>query len=76
MLTNGLFAMPDLAKSGGGHPSSTVPGITKMFATNLDGVFHVFQAAARHMTERRGRRQVRPAGRDLEPRLAVRHRAQ
>src|SRR3954454_18444464 len=24
----------------------------KMFATNLDGVFHVFQAAARHMTER------------------------
>ena len=24
----------------------------KMFATNLDGVIHVFQAAARHMTER------------------------
>jgi NAD(P)-dependent dehydrogenase (short-subunit alcohol dehydrogenase family) len=24
----------------------------KMFATNLDGVFHVFQATARHMTER------------------------
>jgi NAD(P)-dependent dehydrogenase (short-subunit alcohol dehydrogenase family) len=24
----------------------------KMFATNLDGVFHVFQAAAKHMTER------------------------
>jgi NAD(P)-dependent dehydrogenase (short-subunit alcohol dehydrogenase family) len=24
----------------------------KMFATNLDGVFHVFQAAARHMTDR------------------------
>ena len=24
----------------------------RMFATNLDGVFHVFQAAARHMTER------------------------
>ena len=24
----------------------------KMFATNLDGVFHVFQIAARHMTER------------------------
>jgi NAD(P)-dependent dehydrogenase (short-subunit alcohol dehydrogenase family) len=24
----------------------------KMFATNLDGVFHVFQAAVRHMTER------------------------
>jgi NAD(P)-dependent dehydrogenase (short-subunit alcohol dehydrogenase family) len=24
----------------------------KMFATNLDGVFHMFQAAARHMTER------------------------
>jgi NAD(P)-dependent dehydrogenase (short-subunit alcohol dehydrogenase family) len=24
----------------------------KMFATNLDGVFHVFQEAARHMTER------------------------
>ena len=23
----------------------------RMFATNLDGVFHVFQAAARHMTE-------------------------
>jgi NAD(P)-dependent dehydrogenase (short-subunit alcohol dehydrogenase family) len=23
-----------------------------MFATNLDGIFHVFQAAARHMTER------------------------
>src|SRR5258708_11509134 len=26
----------------------------KMFATNLDGVFHAFQAAARHMTERAG----------------------
>jgi NAD(P)-dependent dehydrogenase (short-subunit alcohol dehydrogenase family) len=24
----------------------------KMFATNLDGVFHVFQASARHMTDR------------------------
>ena len=24
----------------------------RMFATNLDGVFHVFQAAARHMSER------------------------
>jgi NAD(P)-dependent dehydrogenase (short-subunit alcohol dehydrogenase family) len=24
----------------------------RMFGTNLDGVFHVFQAAARHMTER------------------------
>lgn len=24
----------------------------EMFSTNLDGVFHVFQAAARHMTER------------------------
>lgn len=24
----------------------------EMFATNLDGVFHVFQAAAKHMTER------------------------
>ncbi|KIZ35238.1 SDR family NAD(P)-dependent oxidoreductase, partial [Rhodopseudomonas palustris] len=24
----------------------------EMFATNLDGVFHVFQLAARHMTER------------------------
>lgn len=24
----------------------------RMFATNLDGVFHTFQAAARHMTER------------------------
>jgi len=24
----------------------------RMFSTNLDGVFHVFQAAARHMTER------------------------
>ena len=48
-----------------------------MFATNLDGVFHVFQAAARHMTERAdGRRSVRPAGRDLEPRLDFRHRAQ
>ena len=48
-----------------------------MFATNLDGVFHVFQAAARHMTERAdSRRRVRPAGRDLEPRLALRHRAQ
>ena len=48
-----------------------------MFATNLDGVFHVFQAAARHMTERATcRRPLRPAGRDLEPGLAVRHRAQ
>ena len=26
----------------------------RMFATNLDGVFHVFQVAARHMTERAG----------------------
>lgn len=26
----------------------------EMFATNLDGVFHVFQAAAKHMTERAG----------------------
>ncbi len=49
----------------------------KMFATNLDGVFHVFQVAARHMTERAGiGRSVRPAGRHLQPRLAVRHRAQ
>ena len=48
-----------------------------MFATNLDGVFHVFQAAARHMTERANAGdQIRPAGRDLQPRLAVRHRPQ
>ena len=48
-----------------------------MFATNLDGVFHVFQVAARHMTERATAGDpLRPAGRDLEPRLAVRHRAQ
>lgn len=26
----------------------------RMFSTNLDGVFHVFQAAARHMTDRAG----------------------
>ena len=49
----------------------------KMFATNLDGVFHVFQAAARHMTERaQAGDRLRPAGCDLLARLAVRHRAQ
>ena len=48
-----------------------------MFATNLDGVFHVFQVAARHMTERaERRRRLRPAGRDLEPGVDLRHRAQ
>jgi NAD(P)-dependent dehydrogenase (short-subunit alcohol dehydrogenase family) len=30
----------------------------RMFAVNLDGVFHVFQVAARHMVERAGRRDV------------------
>ena len=48
-----------------------------MFATNLDGVFHVFQAAARHMTERAELgRSVRPPGRDLKPGVDFRHRAQ
>jgi NAD(P)-dependent dehydrogenase (short-subunit alcohol dehydrogenase family) len=46
-----------------------------MFATNLDGVFHVFQAAARHMTERATSGD--PFGRLVATSsLASRHRAQ
>lgn len=37
-----------------------------MFATNLDGVFRLPGRRAPHDRARRGRRQVRPAGRDLE----------
>jgi NAD(P)-dependent dehydrogenase (short-subunit alcohol dehydrogenase family) len=48
-----------------------------MFATNLDGVFHVFQAAARHMTERATAGDpFGPADCDLQSRIAVRYRAQ
>ncbi len=41
---DGCFANAGIG--GGGRHAFT------MFATNLDGVFHAFQAAARHMTER------------------------
>jgi len=48
-----------------------------MFATNLDGVFHVFQVAARHMTERaEAGDKFGRLGRNLQPGVAVRHRAQ
>ena len=48
-----------------------------MFATNLDGVFHVFQVAARHMTERAeaGDKFGRLVATSSLA-LAVRHRAQ
>src|SRR4029077_6912560 len=61
------FPMPASAAGGGGASSPLPRGggggrrafidrteeeWRRMFATNLDGVFHVFQAAARHMTER------------------------
>ena len=41
-----------------------------MFATNLDGVFHAFQAAAKHMTERANAGD--PFGRWLRPRASPR----
>ena len=45
----------------------------RMFAINLDGVFHVFQVALRHMIKRAGeRRPLRPARRDVEHRLVAR----
>src|SRR3977135_4603385 len=50
---DGLFAHAGIG--GGGRRAfidRTEEEWRKMFATNLDGVFHVFQAAARHMTER------------------------
>src|SRR5882757_11343837 len=50
---DGCFANAGIG--GGGRRSfieRTEEEWRKMFATNLDGVFHVFQAAARHMTER------------------------
>lgn len=50
---DGCFANAGIG--GGGRRSfieRTEEEWRKMFATNLDGVFHAFQAAARHMTER------------------------
>src|ERR1700680_82485 len=50
---DGCFANAGIG--GGGGPALIARPPEKrptMFATNLDGVFHVFQAAARHMTER------------------------
>lgn len=50
---DGCFANAGIG-GGGRHAfiDRTADDWHKMFATNLDGVFHVFQAAARHMTER------------------------
>jgi NAD(P)-dependent dehydrogenase (short-subunit alcohol dehydrogenase family) len=50
---DGCFANAGIG-GGGRHAfiDRTEEDWRKMFATNLDGVFHVFQAAARHMTER------------------------
>ncbi len=53
---DGCFANAGIG--GGGRRSfieRTVEEWEKMFAINLDGVFHVFQVAARHMVERAGR---------------------
>lgn len=50
---DGCFANAGIG--GGGRQSfieRTEEDWRRMFATNLDGVFHAFQAAARHMTER------------------------
>ena len=50
---DGCFANAGIG--GGGRRSfidRTEEEWRQMFATNLDGVFHVFQVAARHMTER------------------------
>jgi hypothetical protein len=50
---DGCFANAGI--SGGGRKSfidRSEEEWRTMFATNLDGVFHVFQAAARHMTDR------------------------
>lgn len=50
---DGCFANAGIG-GGGRHAfiDRTEDDWRSMFATNLDGVFHVFQAAARHMTER------------------------
>ena len=50
---DGCFANAGIG-GGGRHAfiDRTEEDWRKMFSTNLDGVFHVFQAAARHMTER------------------------
>jgi len=50
---DGCFANAGIG-GGGRHAfiDRTEDDWRKMFATNLDGVFHTFQAAARHMTER------------------------
>ncbi len=53
---DGCFANAGI--SGGGRRAfvdRTEDEWRTMFATNLDGVFHVLQAAARHMTERAGK---------------------
>lgn len=50
---DGCFANAGIG-GGGRHAfiDRTEEDWRKMFATNLDGVFHTFQAVARHMTER------------------------
>jgi NAD(P)-dependent dehydrogenase (short-subunit alcohol dehydrogenase family) len=50
---DGMFANAGIG-GGGRKPfiDRTEEEWRRMFATNMDGVFHVFQAAARHMTER------------------------
>ena len=50
---DGCFANAGIG-GGGRHAfiDRTQEDWRRMFSTNLDGVFHVFQAAARHMTER------------------------
>ncbi len=50
---DGCFANAGIG-GGGRHAfiDRTEEDWRRMFSTNLDGVFHVFQAAARHMTER------------------------
>jgi NAD(P)-dependent dehydrogenase (short-subunit alcohol dehydrogenase family) len=53
---DGCFANAGIG--GGGRRSfvdRTEEEWRRMFATNLDGVFHVFQVAARHMVDRAGR---------------------
>ena len=53
---DGCFANAGIG--GGGRRSfvdRTEEEWRRMFATNLDGVFHVFQVAARHMVDRAAR---------------------
>jgi NAD(P)-dependent dehydrogenase (short-subunit alcohol dehydrogenase family) len=51
---DGCFANAGISSGGGRHAfvERTAEDWRRMFATNVDGVFHAFQAAARHMIER------------------------